>query len=180
MISCSDCHHARAPPRTAPPRLSSGSWARLPRPPSWTSTTSSGGAWPRGRRRVASTRPSRGQQTCGRWWEHFSVLSTNFFDWTLCVQVWSTELEAIAQRWADQCTFGHDSMRNTLDGTQVRPAQGRTIKYDNNMTIWQYDNMTCRLGRMLTMEPPRPGYQRVRYKLAPLQLPSIGKTYSVQ
>ena len=40
--------------------------------------------------------------------------------------------------------------------------------------------MTCRLGRMLTMEPPRPGYQRVRYKLAPLQLPSIGKTYLVQ
>ena len=41
--------------------------------------------------------------------------------------MWNSELETIAQRWADQCTFGHDSMRNTMDGTQVRPAQGRTI-----------------------------------------------------
>merc|ERR1711971_120637 len=33
--------------------------------------------------------------------------------------VWSTELEAVAQRWADQCTFGHDSERAKLDGTYV-------------------------------------------------------------
>jgi len=33
--------------------------------------------------------------------------------------VWNTELEAIAQRWADQCTFGHDSTRDKLDGTSV-------------------------------------------------------------
>merc|ERR1712227_1131541 len=32
---------------------------------------------------------------------------------------WNTELEAIAQRWSDQCTFGHDSERNKLDGTSV-------------------------------------------------------------
>merc|ERR1711890_76714 len=33
--------------------------------------------------------------------------------------VWDPELEIIAQRWADQCTFGHDSSRNKLDGTYV-------------------------------------------------------------
>lgn len=33
--------------------------------------------------------------------------------------VWNNELEAIAQRWADQCSFGHDSERDKLDGTQV-------------------------------------------------------------
>ena len=33
--------------------------------------------------------------------------------------MWSTELEAVAQRWADQCTFGHDSERAKLDGTYV-------------------------------------------------------------
>jgi len=33
--------------------------------------------------------------------------------------VWNVELEAIAQRWADQCTFGHDSVREKLDGTSV-------------------------------------------------------------
>jgi len=33
--------------------------------------------------------------------------------------VWSTELETVAQRWADQCTFGHDKERGKLDGTYV-------------------------------------------------------------
>lgn len=49
--------------------------------------------------------------------------------------VWSTELESVAQRWADQCTvrtgtgislvsrcllkFGHDTSREKLDGTSV-------------------------------------------------------------
>ena len=38
------------------------------------------------------------------------------------VQVWNTELEAIAQRWADQCGWAgsaHDKNRNKLDGTIV-------------------------------------------------------------
>ena len=34
--------------------------------------------------------------------------------------VWNEELEAVAQRWADQCTFGHDKKREKLDGTYVR------------------------------------------------------------
>jgi len=33
--------------------------------------------------------------------------------------VWNNELEAIAQRWADQCNFGHDSTRDKIDGTMV-------------------------------------------------------------
>merc|ERR1711931_97016 len=33
--------------------------------------------------------------------------------------VWNNELEAVAQRWADQCQFGHDSSINKLDGTAV-------------------------------------------------------------
>jgi len=33
--------------------------------------------------------------------------------------VWNDELEAIAQRWSDQCTFGHDTTRDKIDGTSV-------------------------------------------------------------
>jgi len=33
--------------------------------------------------------------------------------------VWNDELAAVAQRWADQCTFGHDGNRKKLDGTYV-------------------------------------------------------------
>ena len=33
--------------------------------------------------------------------------------------VWNNELEAVAQRWSDQCNFGHDSVRDKLDGTSV-------------------------------------------------------------
>ena len=33
--------------------------------------------------------------------------------------MWSTELEQTAQRWADQCDFGHDKERAKLDGTYV-------------------------------------------------------------
>ena len=33
--------------------------------------------------------------------------------------VWNNELAAIAQRWANQCTMGHDKERNKIDGTYV-------------------------------------------------------------
>ena len=32
---------------------------------------------------------------------------------------WSEELAAVAQRWADQCTLGHDKVRDTLAGLYV-------------------------------------------------------------
>jgi len=32
---------------------------------------------------------------------------------------WNDELATTAQMWADQCTFGHDTARNKLDGTYV-------------------------------------------------------------
>jgi len=32
---------------------------------------------------------------------------------------WNDELAIIAQRWADQCTFGHDGERSKCDGTYV-------------------------------------------------------------
>ena len=34
--------------------------------------------------------------------------------------VWNEELEAVAQRLADQCEGGHDRTRHKLDGTYVR------------------------------------------------------------
>jgi len=43
--------------------------------------------------------------------------------------VWNTELEDIAQRWADQCEFGHDSVRTKLDGTRV--GQNAYIGYSS-------------------------------------------------
>ena len=33
--------------------------------------------------------------------------------------MWNDEIAAIAQRWADQCTFDHDKVRNKEDGTWV-------------------------------------------------------------
>jgi len=33
--------------------------------------------------------------------------------------VWNEEIATIAQRWADQCTFGHDKDRKKCDGTYV-------------------------------------------------------------
>jgi len=43
--------------------------------------------------------------------------------------VWNNELEEIAQRWADQCTFGHDSIRTKMDGTAV--GQNAYIGYSS-------------------------------------------------
>ena len=34
--------------------------------------------------------------------------------------VWNNELEAVAQRWADQCTFGHDSVSIIMTMVMMR------------------------------------------------------------
>ena len=46
--------------------------------------------------------------------------------------VWNTELEEIAQRWADQCIFDHDSLRTKQDGTQV--GQNAYIGYGSSQS----------------------------------------------
>jgi len=67
--------------------------------------------------------------------------------------VWNNELEAVAQRWADQCTFGHDSNRAMLDGTsvgqnaymsmssQVSTSEEMMRTMDNAVTAW-YNEVT--------------------------------------
>jgi len=67
--------------------------------------------------------------------------------------VWNSELEAVAQRWADQCTFGHDSNRAMLDGTsvgqnaymsmssQISTPEEMMTSMDNAVTAW-YNEVT--------------------------------------
>jgi len=42
---------------------------------------------------------------------------------------WNAELAEISQRWADQCMFEHDKVRDKLDGTQV--GQNLAISYSS-------------------------------------------------
>jgi len=67
--------------------------------------------------------------------------------------VWNNELAAIAQRWADQCNFGHDKNRKKLDGTYVgqnaymsmtsreNDLAALMIKMDKPAVAW-YDEVT--------------------------------------
>ena len=43
--------------------------------------------------------------------------------------VWNDEVEKIAQRWADQCSFGHDNERSLCDGTSS--GQNSFIQYSS-------------------------------------------------
>ena len=52
-------------------------------------------------------------------------------------KVWNTELEAIAQRWADQCNFGHDTTRDKLDGTSVSWNQLQRSLFNFNYQVGQ-------------------------------------------
>ena len=45
--------------------------------------------------------------------------------------VWNDELAVIAQRWADQCIFDHDTARQKADGTWV--GQNLYIRGSNNL-----------------------------------------------
>ena len=66
--------------------------------------------------------------------------------------MWNNELAEIAQRWADQCTFDHDSVRTKLDGTGVgqnayiaynsRQSDEETIQTDMAATQGGYDEVT--------------------------------------
>merc|ERR1712012_166653 len=47
--------------------------------------------------------------------------------------VWDEELALSAQRWADQCHFGHDRVRDLCDGTYV--GQNVFISYSSSENI---------------------------------------------
>ena len=57
--------------------------------------------------------------------------------------VWNEELEAVAQRWADQCTFGHDKKRGKLDGTYVSVRHFVYIFDGDNEDIDDTDCICC-------------------------------------
>merc|ERR1712112_678019 len=88
--------------------------------------------------------------------------------------VWNDELAAVAQRWADQCTFGHDKDRNKLDGTYVgqnaymssssRESDLDTImgKMDKAATAW-YSEVSEYKFDPADIKPFKFGYQTGHY-----------------
>ena len=48
---------------------------------------------------------------------------------------WNEELAAIAQRWANQCTFGHDDDRSKCDGTYV--GQNAYSSWNSQESTWE-------------------------------------------
>jgi len=65
----------------------------------------------------------------------------------MVMAVWDNELATIAQRWADQCTFGHDTNRNTAEGsvgqnayigssTATMSASSLAASYASATTAW--------------------------------------------
>ena len=48
---------------------------------------------------------------------------------------WNEELAAIAQRWANQCTFGHDDDRSKCDGTYV--GQNAYTSWNSQESTWE-------------------------------------------
>ena len=61
-------------------------------------------------------------------------------------QVWNDELAVIAQRWADQCSFDHDTNRQKTDGIWVGQnlylkASSNQATYDEVMTLANYEHI---------------------------------------
>merc|ERR1712187_553719 len=48
---------------------------------------------------------------------------------------WNEELAAVAQRWADQCTFRHDADRRKCDGTYV--GQNVYFYWNSQESTWE-------------------------------------------
>ena len=64
----------------------------------------------------------------------------------LSPQVWNDELAVIAQRWADQCSFDHDTNRQKTDGIWVGQnlylkASSNQATYDEVMTLANYEHI---------------------------------------
>ncbi|XP_063988419.1 uncharacterized protein LOC135168315 [Diachasmimorpha longicaudata] len=50
---------------------------------------------------------------------------------------WNNEIAEIAQRWADQCNYGHDRCRNTADDTYV----GQNVAYIGWSDRWRNESL---------------------------------------
>ena len=56
----------------------------------------------------------------------------------LYCQVWNNELAVIAQRWADQCLFEHDTHREKADGIYV----GQNLYVHGSSNQYSYDEVS--------------------------------------
>ena len=71
--------------------------------------------------------------------------------------VWNTELEEIAQRWTDQCTFAHDEVRIKKDGTYV----GQNGYLATGSKVKKFDRAMKSMGSVTQAwydEVERPGF----------------------
>ena len=69
---------------------------------------------------------------------------------------WNDELAEVAQRWVDQCKFGHDSNRAMCDGTYV----GQNV-YMGDAWELSEDEVMATVGKAVTKwysEVENPGF----------------------
>jgi len=70
---------------------------------------------------------------------------------------WNEELAIIAQRWADQCTWGHDQDRRTLNGT----ISGQNVFMSFSSRVESVEKMMSKVAEAVTSwynEVKTPGY----------------------